>query len=179
MTAKIKTKASRKKSLIEKTSEPFQGMSIAYSPVNQAWFVLFGRGPVHTRSVVRIVETKKEALAILRHATSGSTTNDPNGVSRRLGGKTNRLGARRTRLGRHARARVGRALARKRVGRDPSQDVYIVFVGGNYGARRKKFSSKEAAIEYAQRVIQMLDMDPGEMSTEVWIEHDRKDGRMP
>lgn len=39
--------------------------SIVFSPVNQAWFILFGTGPVATRSVLRIVASREEAEELL------------------------------------------------------------------------------------------------------------------
>ena len=40
-----------------------KGLALAWSPVNQAWFVLWGNGPAAERSVLRVINDKAEARA--------------------------------------------------------------------------------------------------------------------
>jgi len=49
------------------------GLALAWSPINQAWFVLWGTGPAAERSVLRVINDKAEARAYITELQSPST----------------------------------------------------------------------------------------------------------
>jgi hypothetical protein len=42
------------------------GISVMWSPVNRAWFVMFGTGEIPNRTVLNVVNDRAEVVEILR-----------------------------------------------------------------------------------------------------------------
>jgi hypothetical protein len=59
-----------KRRLVKRTSKPFHGLHLKFSPMHGAWYVMWHR------QVLRVFNYKKDALAYVRSLTSKSA-NDP------------------------------------------------------------------------------------------------------